>query len=139
MGTEKKIKILLADDNKSDLKLALFALEDLNIDAKIDYAKDGADLLSLLFPGDQTEAYVLPDLILLDLELPKVHGLELLTIIRNNEKTDMIPIIILSSTESEESIRQSYAHGANCFIQKPIDFFEFGRVLEGIIRFWVHG
>ncbi|MEZ4776667.1 MAG: response regulator [Bacteroidia bacterium] len=134
----KKIHILLADDNKSDFNLMLFALEELDLPVEIQYAKDGEEVLEILhhiLPQPDNPTY--PDLILLDLELPKVHGLDVLKIIRATPFICELPVVIFSSTFNEAAIHQCYELGANSFVQKPIDFFEFAGILEGIIRFWI--
>lgn len=132
------ITILLADDSRSDLDLVRFALEDLQLPVRILYAKDGQEVLDkLLIPSNSPGNNIYPELILLDLELPRVHGLEVLKALRKQPATQNLPIIVFSSSFNETVIQQCYELGANGFVQKPIDFFEFARILEGIIRFWV--
>lgn len=116
----------------------LFALEETSLSVEVQYAKNGEEVLEILHLSPaHVDNDTYPRLVMLDLELPRIHGLDVLKKIRQVESTRTLPVIIFSSSFDEGSIRQCYELGANSFIQKPIDFFDFGRIMEGIIRFWI--
>ena len=140
MNTTRTATVLLADDNRFDLDLVKFALEEKEISNPLFYVKDGVEALDFLFSEGKYEdrkCQVLPDLVVLDLNLPKIDGLEVLTRLRNNPLTKDLPVIIFSSSVDENDAVRSYQRGANCFIVKPVDFFEFSNTIAGIFRFWL--
>ncbi|MBN8544985.1 MAG: response regulator [Ignavibacteria bacterium] len=128
--------ILLVEDNSDDELLTIRALKKNNITNKIDVARDGQDAVDYLFERKNNDADM-PALIILDLKLPKIDGLEVLKRIRENEKTRFIPVVILTSSNEEEDILASYGLGANSFIRKPVDFLKFVEVASNIGIYWL--
>ena len=127
-----EIKILLVEDNEGDIVLTQEALKDGRIKNNIIIARDGVEALALLDSGES-----LPDLILLDINLPKLNGLEVLTAIKTDLRLKTIPVIMLSTSDEQNDILTSYYNYANCFITKPVDFNRFIDVVRTIETFWI--
>jgi two-component system response regulator len=128
--------ILLVEDNPDDEALTLRALGRNNMLSAVVVARDGAEALELLFTN--ASAHVTPpSLILLDLKLPKVAGLEVLRRIRADQRTHLIPVVVLTSSALQEDIHASYDGGANAFVRKPVDFSEFNAAINTICMFWM--
>jgi len=134
MAAEPKT-ILLVEDNADDEQLTLRAMRQSEVPNIIRVARDGAEALEQLF-GENSVAR-LPDLILLDLKLPKVSGLEVLQKIRMEDKTRGLPIVILTSSDEERDIVESYNLGANSYIRKPVDFDEFIDAVRQLGLYWL--
>ena len=134
------IDILFIEDNPHDAEMALSVLKEHKVTQKILVLKDGAAALDFLF-GPEASAEQrqspFPKLILLDLKLPKVNGLEILKKIKSAERTRSIPVIILSSSNEERDRIECYAHGANSYIVKPVDFEHFSRAIVEIGHYWI--
>lgn len=131
--------ILLVEDNPDDEALALRAFAKLNITNKVVVARDGVEALDYLF-GTGVHATAnppLPALVLLDLKLPRVDGLEVLQRIRSNEKTQILPVVILTSSREEQDIVQGYNLGANSYVRKPVDYNEFVQAVSQLGVFWL--
>ena len=128
--------ILLIEDNPDDVALTLRALKKNHILNPITVASDGAEALEFLFDDDDTHARE-PVLILLDLKLPKVDGLEVLRRIRADERTSLIPIVVLTSSKLEEDVLSSYRGGANAYVRKPVNFAEFAEAIKTLGMFWL--
>lgn len=128
--------IMLVEDNPDDEALTLRALKKNNILNEVNVARDGAEALAFLFPGDGASA-TLPGLILLDLKLPKIDGLEVLRRIRADERTKIIPVVILTSSKQQEDVLASYQSGANSYVRKPVKFAEFAEVVGTLGVFWL--
>jgi len=124
------------EDNPDDEMLTVRALKKNHITNRIDVARDGQEAADYLF-SDEFERGDLPALIILDIRLPKIDGLEVLRRIRANEKTKYIPVVMMTSSDHEEDILTSYGLGANSFIRKPIDFLRFVEVASNIGIYWL--
>jgi two-component system response regulator len=132
MASEPKT-ILLVEDNADDEQLTLRAMRQSEVPNMIRVARDGAEALEHLFaPGAR-----LPDLILLDLKLPKVSGLEVLQRLRADERTRALPVVVLTSSDEERDIVESYSLGANSYIRKPVDFDEFIDAVRQLGLYWL--
>ena len=128
--------ILLVEDNPDDVALTLRALKKNHILNQISVASDGVEALKFLFDGDNTDLRA-PGLILLDLKLPKVDGLEVLRRIRADERTKLIPVVVLTSSKLQEDILTSYRNGANAYVRKPVNFAEFAEAIKTLGLFWL--
>lgn len=135
----REIDILLVEDNPADLELTLYELERHNLANKIHIARDGQAALDFLFSAaDQAGSLcTLPRLVLLDLKLPKVGGLEVLAAIRADERTAMLPVVVFSSSREVTDVGRSYRLHANSYIQKPVLFTDFRRVIEELGMYWL--
>jgi two-component system response regulator len=132
--------ILLVEDNSDDEVLTLRALNKHHLANKIDVVRDGAEALDYLFcRGDYVEKNTddRPQLILLDINLPKIDGLEVLKIIREDERTRHIPVVMLTTSTGENDIVSSYDYGANSYIKKPVDFKEFVDAVSQVGIYWL--
>jgi two-component system, response regulator len=132
--------ILLVEDNADDEALTLRALKKGNIKNEVIVARDGAAALDYLFgtgahAGRDTS--VLPQVILLDLKLPKIDGLEVLRRIRNDPRTKLIPVTILTSSKEEVDLRQGYSHGVNSYVCKPVDMEQFTKAVQDLGLYWL--
>lgn len=132
-----QIHILLVEDNEGDILLTTEALEEGKIVNKISVAKDGKAAIDFLEKKNGYEKATKPDLILLDVNLPKKNGHEVLQYIKNDDKFKMIPVIILTTSSSEKDIMLSYKNYANCFITKPVEVDNFLQVISSIENFWI--
>lgn len=136
----RPVEILLVEDNPSDLELALHALRKHNLSNNIQVARDGAEALKLIFGADDGEGDVMdpaPRVILLDLKLPKVDGLEVLEKLKNDHRTHNIPVVILTSSREEKDIIESYRLGVNSYIVKPVDFEQFIDAVQQLGLYWL--
>ena len=128
----KRAPILLVEDNPDDVALTQRAFERNNIENELLVATDGEQALHLLL-----EEGVLPALVLLDLKLPKVGGLEVLQRLRADERTSLIPIVVLTSSREEEDVLEGYRHGANSYIRKPVAFDAFLDAVRNVGLYWL--
>jgi two-component system response regulator len=133
MMSEATLEILLIEDNLNDAELSLYALKKFKIASHIHHARDGAEALEYIFG----KATIPPRLILLDLKLPKVDGLEVLRKIKTSESTRTIPVVILTSSREERDIVESYNLGVNSYIVKPIDFEQFTGAVRDVGLYWL--
>jgi len=131
----KEIHILLVEDNEGDIVLAREALEEARIKNRITVITDGEKALEYLFCNDTDRK---PDLILLDMNLPKVNGLEVLAKIKADETLKIIPVVMLTTSTSEQDVLDAYRNYVNCYINKPIDLEEFIVVIKNIESFWLN-
>ncbi len=132
--------ILLVEDNAKDEALTLRALKKANILNRVSVVRDGAEALEFLL-GNGTDAAVdpapLPQLVLLDLKLPKVDGLEVLKRIRANERTCLLPVVILTTSTEEKDRMEGYRLGANSYVKKPVDFRQFADAVHQLGLYWL--
>lgn len=128
-------RILLVEDNPDDEELTLRALRHNNIGDDVIVVRDGVEALDFLFSLGPSAR--LPDVVLLDLNLPRVNGLEVLKAIRADERTRGLPVVVLTSSNEESDIRRSYQSGANSYIRKPVDYRQFVGVVEKIRDYWL--
>lgn len=128
--------ILLVEDNPDDEALTVRALKKNNLLNDVHAAHDGAEALSMLFPpgGDDGP---LPEVVLLDLKLPKVDGFEVLRRIRSDERTRYVPVVILTASREQEDILAGYHGGANAYVRKPVKFAEFAQAVNTLGMFWL--
>ena len=133
----KVIDILLVEDNLGDARLAEEALKDSKIKNKLYVVTDGEEASDFLFRKGNHSKAPRPDLILLDLNLPKKDGRELLAEIKNDQTLKRIPVVILTISKAEEDIKKTYNLHANCYITKPLDLEQFMRVIKSIEEFWL--
>ncbi|MBC7382092.1 MAG: response regulator [Bacteroidia bacterium] len=133
----KPIHILLVEDNDGDILLTTEALNEGKISNIISVVKDGWEAIQFLEKNGKYLDVQIPDLILLDVNLPKMNGHEVLKNIKANEKLRQIPVIILTTSSSENDVHLSYQNYANCFITKPVDVGDFLKVVSYIENFWI--
>jgi two-component system, response regulator len=132
--------ILLVEDNKDDEYLAVRALEKHRMAKAIVIARDGAEAVDYLFGTGGYEGRDIgmqPRVVFLDLQLPKLTGLDVLATIRGDARTKHLPVVILTSSKEEEDIRRSYALGANSYLRKPVDFGEFSETVRLAAAYWL--
>lgn len=130
------VEILLVEDNPGDVRLTLEVLKDTKLCNSIHVVGDGIEALDFLYKrGSYTNA-VRPDLILLDLNLPRKNGREVLEDIKENPALKNIPIVVLTTSNAEQDILKSYELHANCYITKPVDLDQFAKIVSSIEEFW---
>ncbi|MDQ2844163.1 MAG: response regulator [Acidobacteriota bacterium] len=131
----KRLEILLIEDSPSDVRLIREALRDAPAEVQITVARDGVEGMNYLLLAEAGRSR-LPDLVLLDLNLPRKNGREVLTEIKASPKLKQIPVLVMTSSRAEEDVRDVYALNANCFITKPGDLEEYMKVIRSIEEFW---
>jgi two-component system response regulator len=132
--TPKQVEILLVEDNEDDVELTLHALRKERLANSIEVARDGEEALEFLF-GDVKVC--LPRLVLLDLKLPKVDGLEVLKRLKADQRTRTVPVVILTSSKEERDLVTGYNLGVNSYIQKPVDFDQFRETIKKVGLYWL--
>ena len=130
------IKILLVEDNLADARLTRESLKDCKVLNELFAVRDGIEAIDFLSKKSPFDSAPKPDLILLDLNLPKKDGKEVLAFIKANPLLTAIPVVILTSSRAERDIVQSYSLHCNCYVNKPLDIDEFGEVVKAIEGFW---
>lgn len=139
-STTHEVEILLVEDNKDDLDLTLLALRKARLANRIQTLRDGAEALDFLFSRGPFAGRVIatmPKVILLDLKLPKVDGLEVLRAIKADARTRLIPVVMLTSSQEQRDVLESYKLGVNSYIVKPVDFAQFSAVVEQLGLYWM--
>lgn len=132
--------ILLVEDNASDEELTLRALKKSNVANEVVVTRDGAEALDYLFARGTyagRDPRELPQVVLLDLNLPRLNGLEVLRAIRANEITKLLPVVILTSSDEDKDLLRTYSSGANSYIVKPVDFTQFAQSVRQLGIYWV--
>lgn len=135
MQMHRGVEILLVEDNAHDAELTLRALKQRNLANRVHVCRDGAEAID--FFDDVSEAAATPKVILLDLKLPKVDGLEVLQRLKSSARTKTIPVVVLTSSREEPDIEKAYALGANSYIVKPVDFEAFARAVSDVGLYWL--
>ncbi len=133
----RPVELLLVEDNPGDVRLTIEALKEGKVRNNLHVVGDGAEALAFLRHEDKFQDSVRPDLILLDLNLPRMDGRELLAIIKEDSHLKQIPVVILTTSKAEEDIVKSYNLHANCYIAKPVDLNQFLEVIKAIEGFWM--
>ncbi len=134
------VEILLVEDNPTDAELATLALREHKLANKLVWVKDGAEALDFLFAtgayaGRNVNGY--PKVVLLDLRLPKIDGLEVLRRLKSDERTKRIPVVVVTSSKEDRDVVASYDLGVNSYISKPVDFDEFSKVVSELGLYWL--
>lgn len=132
----RPVEILLVEDNPGDVRLTREALKKGHLWSRLAVVRDGMEALDYLRRIAPFQGATMPDLILLDLNLPKKDGREVLAEIKGDETLRMIPVVVLTTSRAEEDILRSYKLHANCYITKPVDFGQFASVVQSIEDFW---
>jgi two-component system, response regulator len=139
MDQFEQIEILLVEDNPLDAELTMTALTSGKVANNITWVKDGAEALDYLFRQGEyaARADVLPRLVLLDLKMPRVNGIEVLKAIKSDERTKRIPVVVMTSSEEESDIARTYDLGVNSYVVKPLDFNAFSDVTRQAGYYWL--
>ena len=140
MNHEREVEVLLVEDNATDAELTIRSLKKHNVANKLVWIKDGAEALDFLFASGKYEGRdvrQIPRIVLLDLRLPKIDGLEVLEKIRADERTKLIPVVIMTSSKEEKDIIESYRLGVNSYISKPVEFDEFLKTVSNLGLYWL--
>lgn len=140
MSAHDEVEILLVEDNPTDAELTMEALREAKLVNHLVWVKDGAEALDFIFrkgafAGRAANSF--PSVILLDLRLPKVDGLEVLQRLKADEQTRKIPVVVLTSSNEDRDIMRSYEQGVNSFVSKPVGFEEFARVVSQLGMYWL--
>jgi len=130
------IEVLLVEDNPGDAQLTRIALEDSKISINLNVVEDGVEAMAFLRKQEKYVKAAHPDIVLLDLNLPRKDGREVLAEIKGDEKLKRIPVVILTTSQAEEDILKAYNLCANCYITKPVDFDQFVKIVQSIENFW---
>ncbi|MBW4430269.1 MAG: response regulator [Pelatocladus maniniholoensis HA4357-MV3] len=130
------IEILLIEDNPGDVELTKIALEDSKISVNLNVVEDGVEAIAFLRREGKYTQVPHPDIVFLDLNLPKKDGREVLAEIKADEKLKRIPVVVLTTSQAEEDILKVYNLSANCYITKPVDFEQFVKIVQSIENFW---
>lgn len=128
-------RILLVEDNKDDELLTLRAIARQKLPVDVSVARDGVEAIDALLSPESVED--LPQLVLLDLNLPRLGGLDVLRRLRENDRTKHLPVVVLTSSREDQDIRHSYSLGANAYVRKPVDFTEFTEAMRVLGFFWL--
>jgi CheY-like chemotaxis protein len=140
MSESQEVEILLVEDNPDDLEMALHALQKMNLANHIYVARDGVEALDFLFCRRQHAGRLIenrPKVIMLDLKLPKVDGLEVLRSIKGDPRTQSIPVVVLTSSKEQSDLVESYKLGVNSYIVKPVNFVQFAEAVQKLGMYWL--
>lgn len=135
-NNKEKPRILLVEDNPGDIRLTQEALKESKIEIHLDVVTDGEQAIDFLFKRNKFADSIRPHIVLLDLNLPKKNGIEVLKEIKSNESLKKIPVIVLTTSDADHDISKAYSLHANCYILKPVDFDDFARVIKLVETFW---
>ena len=132
----RPVRVLLVEDNPGDVRLVREALAEGTVPSELSVARDGVEALAFLRRGDGHADAPRPDVILLDLNLPRMDGREVLQAVKSDPSLRTIPVVVLTSSEADRDIAQAYALHANCYVPKPVDLDRFIAVIHSIQQFW---
>lgn len=133
----KKVEILLVEDNPGDIVLTQEAFKSAKVANTLNVVRDGEEALMYLRRQGQFASVAIPDIILLDLNLPRIDGREVLEEIKKDPELKQIPIVILTSSEADSDVLQTYNLHVNCYVVKPVDFDKFMKVIQAVNDFWL--
>jgi two-component system, chemotaxis family, response regulator Rcp1 len=136
-GSPRAIEILMVEDNPGDVRLTREALKGAKVWAQVHVVEDGVAALDYLYRRPPYEAAHRPDLILLDLNLPRMDGREVLAIVKGDLSLKVIPVVVLTTSQAEEDVLRAYHLNANCYVTKPVDLHQFNRIVQAIEQFWL--
>lgn len=137
-GNKKICRVLVVEDNPADLRLLQEAFRDLDVSHKIFPVQDGEDALDFLYRRNKHSDKPRPDLILLDINLPKVDGHKVLETLKSEPDLKRIPVIMLTNSGSDSDVLKAYDHHANAYIQKPTDMSDFFTIVQRVEHFWLN-
>jgi two-component system, response regulator len=139
MNSNAQIEIILVEDNQDDAALVIRALKKNNLANKLVHLKDGAEALDFIFGklADEDLMTKAPKVILLDLKMPKVNGMEVLEKVKSDPRTKMIPVVVLTSSAEDPDIKRCYDLGANSYIVKPVEFDNFSKAVADLGWYWL--
>lgn len=135
-----EVDILLVEDNMSDAELAILSLREVNLGNHLVHLKDGVEALDFLFATGEfagRDRKRVPKVILLDIKMPRVDGIEVLRQVKANEDTKLIPVVIMTSSKEEQDIIKSYELGVNSFVVKPVEFYQFAKAVSELGLYWM--
>ena len=136
-GSEREIEILLVEDNPADARLTSEALREANVQNRLSHFDDGEEALAFLRQQGKYAGAQRPDLILLDLNLPRKDGREVLAEIKADQRLRRIPVVVLTTSQAQEDVLRAYNLNANCYVSKPMDLDQFIKVVATIKEFWL--
>jgi two-component system, chemotaxis family, response regulator Rcp1 len=134
---ERDVEILLVEDNRADARLTIEAMKEAKVRNSISHVVDGVEALAFLCREGRYADAPRPDLILLDLNMPRKDGREVLAALKVDDRFKRIPVVVLTSSEAEEDILKAYNLSANCYVTKPVDLDQFLKVVRAIEEFWL--
>jgi chemotaxis family two-component system response regulator Rcp1 len=134
--TSRPIEILLIEDSATDVMLAEEALEQAKLRNNLHVVKDGVEAMAFLRREGKYSGVPRPDLMLLDLNMPRKDGREVLAEVKSDDKLKQIPVVVLTTSQAQEDVLKAYGLHANCYISKPVDFEQFANVVRAIDQFW---
>jgi len=140
MKNYNDVEIVLVEDNESDAELTIRALKKINLANNLIHLKDGAEALDFFFARDKYSDRNMenkPKVVLLDIKMPKVDGIEVLQQIKTNELTKLIPVVIMTSSREQKDVVDSYSLGVNSYVVKPVDFESFAKAVSALGLYWI--
>ena len=133
----RPIEILMVEDNPGDVRLTRGALKGGKVLNQLHVVEDGVAALDFLYRRAPHQNAIRPDLILLDLNLPKMDGRQVLATIKSDDSLKLIPVVVLTTSQAEEDVLRAYRLSANCYVTKPVDLHQFNRIVQAIEQFWL--
>ncbi len=138
-SSSRALNVLLAEDNKADVKITLRAFSEVRLKCRLYVVNDGQEALDFIFHKDKyrdKKAFPRPDLLLLDINMPRLNGFEVLERLKDDLEYNSIPVVMLTSSRSEEDIARSYRKNAASYIPKPVNYSDFVKVIDAFITYW---